>query len=376
MTIATGAVYVCGTYINELGILSSLRRAGWSGPVFAVKDATEGTVLADVAGADWTVLPLPMTMPEGLLSEIERHGRGRGPCHVIFSDERFLEAFAARREEGGEFALNGHGPNRRAAETILDRVLFYEHVVAHSPCEVPRTLAGDSADPFGVLGNAVILRPRRTWQGLTKNPRAAVARSRDALARLEEEYRVAGLCPSGWAYQEVLSLAAADNVSVCGWHGERQHYLLTRKLKQHPDEMGNGDVCEICPADPAVFDVTERILSSLAYRGPFEMEFVRDPVTSRLKVIELNPRFWMQNELANRALGDCLVREYLGSPGDAPLAAGPAPRYWVNTIFAASRLLRGEWGILRILLSRDTIRVPTPWAVLRYFPVFVRRRLA
>lgn len=370
------AVYICGTYMNELGILSSLRRSGWTGPVYAVKDVREGRVLADLGGSGLEVLEWGLREPEDVVELLEEHLGERKRGIVFFSDERFLGAFS---KEGGKSRtprLESYGPSTTALALILDRLLFYEHIGRLDLGEFPRTFAGTLKNPFATVGKPLILRPRRTWRGLTKNPRAVVVRDEKDLERRESEFRAAGLGPEEWAYQEVLSLAALDNVSVCGWHGEgHADYIVTRKVLQHPPEMGNGDVCEICGRDEAAEQTTRRILSSLDYEGPFEMEFVRDQETGALKVIELNPRFWMQNELANRALGDRLVRRYLGLPvGDDWRHGERHPRYWVNTVYALSRILRGDLRIIRYLFSSESVRVPPIGLTLAYLPIYLGRR--
>lgn len=371
------AVYICGTYMNELGILSSLRRVGWQGPVYAVKDVREGRVLADLGGSGLAVLEWSLREPEDVVRLLEEHLGERKRGIVFFSDERFLGAFS--KEDGKSLTprLESYGPSTTALPLILDRLLFYEHIERLGLGECPRTVVGTLTNPFSTVGRPLILRPRRTWRGLAKNPRAVVVRDEKELEKQESAFRAAGLRPEDWAYQEVLSLAALDNVSVCGWHGEgRTDYVVTRKVLQHPPQMGNGDVCEICERDGAAEQTTRRILSSLDYEGPFEMEFVRDQETGALKVIELNPRFWMQNELANRALGDSLVRRYLGLPvGDVWSHGEGHPRYWVNTVYALSRILRGDLRIIRYLCSSESVRVPPFSLTLAYLPIYLRRRL-
>lgn len=369
--------FICGTYLNEYGILQSLRRLGWPGEVVAVKEAREGKTLADLCAPAMGVLTVTLDEPEDLLCGLAGQLAGGREGVVFFCDERFLEAAAKARQEGQYPTLRFCVPSPASLRVILDRLALYAHIEERGLAAVPKTLPSDAGDPFGQLGSPLILRPRETWVGLRKNPRPAIVGSPEELAEAERRYAEAGMDRSSWCYQEMLSIEAPDNLSVCGWHGRGGRcYLLTHKVLSFPHRMGNGDVVEVLPPDSALEASAGAILDSLAYEGPFEMEFVRDPKTGAFKVIEINPRFWMQNELVSRVLGDELVRIYAGLPArEGRAVSGAQPKYWVNRVVALFRILRFDGSGLRYLFSRESVAVPSVGMTLRYIPVYLGRFL-
>jgi hypothetical protein len=369
--------FICGTYINEYGILRSLQRLRWPGRIVAVKEPYEGRVLADLCTRWMEVLEVKLKVPEDLIPLLEGQLQEGQEGVVFFCDERFLGAFARYAKAATRPRLRHFGPTEASLRTIVNRPALYAHIDRLGKGSVPRTLPSDTRAPLVALGSPMIVRPNQTWVGLRKNPRAALVSNAAELAAVERRYERAGMTRAEWCYQEVLSLLAEDNVSVCGWHAPgEQHYLVTRKVLSFPALMGNGDVCEILPPNPTLTETTAAVLDSLAYEGPFETEFVRDPRTGTFRIIEINPRFWMQNELVNLATGDLLVRRYTGLDGGAG-AETPVPVwYWVNRVVAFSRLLRLDLRIIRYLFSGRSVAIPSVWLTIRYIPFYVRRRLA
>lgn len=374
----TARAVLCGTYVNAVSIVGSLRRLGWTGEIMAVKPRAQGPVLIETAAPEVRVVELDFQAPADLLPWLA----GRGGEQVVFlTDERFHYVLAPHHGVGARSAVRVFVGSPAHLDTILDRQLFCHFLASRRLAETPRTIPS-SEDPWRAFGDRFLLRVRRSWQGLAKLPRARVVGSRAELAALERRLEEQGLDRQAWCYQELLSVAPRHNVSVGGWHGPGvREYLTTRKVLQHPPRTGNGDVCEVLPAMPELDRVTSRLLDELAFEGPFELEFVLDASSGRYHVIELNPRFWMQHALVEAATGDGPVRRCLGlPPADAPPAATVTPRYWVNGIYALYRLMRGDVRIGRFLLSRRSLCVPDLGTALRFLARsfgdrFGRRRL-
>lgn len=157
---------------------------------------------------------------------------------------------------------------------------------------------------------------------------------------------------------------------MCGWHDAKSpRFVATRKVLQFPARQGNGDVCELIELPAALADTTRQLLDDLRYTGPFELEFVRDTRTGRYRLIELNPRFWMQHPLAGANLGQVLVRRYLGLPEETT-PHGSSPRYWINTIVALNCLLRADFRGWRYLRDPQAVRIPPLAVTLRWLPRF------
>lgn len=350
---------ICGSYINAYGLVASLRAVGWQDSIVCIKEEGCSAVLTEVLGPDVETWAVRLNQPVDLLYALAARIPADRPKVIFFCCERFLEAF---RDQGTALLPNSRfllgSPDH--LDTILDRFSFYRFIDRNRLAAVPKTIAGHE-DPWATFGRQFFVRPKRSWLGLRRAPRVQRITGREEQHEVEALLKGFGLQRDDWCYQEVLSLDPKDNVSVCGWHspGERL-YFATRHLLRHPSEVGNGDLTEIIPAPEGLLESTRRILDTLDYEGPFELEFVLDQATGEYKVIELNPRFWMQHGLIEAATGHGLVGRYLGKrettvqPSDV--------RYWVNTFYALFRLLKGDWRVLRYLRDKRSVAA-LPWPV-------------
>lgn len=129
--------------------------------------------------------------------------------------------------------------------------------------------------------------------------------------------------------QEKLSSKCKDNISIVGWYdNEKQQYFQTRKLLQHPKEGGTGDLVEMIPLDENFKVRARHILDKINYKGPFEIEFIKDLSKSgNYKLLEINPRFWMQNGLISVNSGNALINSFLSKKNNKVIKN---KRYWVN----------------------------------------------
>jgi hypothetical protein len=358
---------ICGHHINAYCIAHALREIGWQGRIVCLKPARYGPTPADLAGKNVETWEAPLCTPADIVPFLAERIPADDVKVIFFTSECFHEVFGV---ENGDLPLPAThcftGATRHLA-TVLDRYEFYRFLEERGLAEVPRTLpAGD--DPWRAFPNGFCFRPRRSWRGLRHTPRLRFVRSRSDWNEAVREARAAGLQADDWCCQEILSISPRHNLSICGWHADGDHtYLATRKVLQHPRGNGNGDVCEVCHPPASLLDVTARTLDALEYRGPFELEFVLDKKSGSYKLIELNPRFWMQHALIGAITGHELVRRYAGMPL-LPARTRSAAKYWVNTVYAMFRMLRLDARVLRYVLSSSAVRAPTWMDSLRCLP--------
>ena len=373
MSWKTNVAIICGNHINAYSLVHSLRSAGWEGDIVCLKDHDAGPALMDLWGNSVRTWDDKLCAPSDIVCLIADRIPTEAEKIIFFTDERFHETFA-------EEALLPRLRNARFfvgslvhTETILDRYAFYQFIAQRDLGDVPRTLAGES-DPWAVFPVKFFFRFKRSWEGLKKTARVRLIEDRISFDRMISQLRSSGYTEKDWCYQEVLSISAQHNVSISGWHEQSNHaYVASRKVMQHPPKTGNGDVCEIIDPPPGLLETTEKLLVALDYRGPFELEFVLDQNSGAYKIIELNPRFWMQHGLIGAATGEGLVRRYLGQA--IPPTSDSPPRYWVNTIYGLLRLIRFDLRIHQYLWSQKSIRVPSWPITLRWLPLYVLREL-
>lgn len=97
--------------------------------------------------------------------------------------------------------------------------------------------------------------------------------------------------------QELLE-APMDAIYGVHLYANARHQLLGaatgRKLRQLPADFGTGTLCEVVRRDDAL-GLAERFVRESRFHGIGDLEFMADPRTGELKLIEINPRggHWM-----------------------------------------------------------------------------------
>ena len=353
---ADSCAIILGSHINAYSIVLSLHEIGWQGPIFCVKDKADGWVLVESVPELCRVWRFRMERDIDLIDELAGYiPSGLHPV-IFLTSERFHNVIADNLDKGILKDSVVHLGSLSHLQEILDRALFYQYLHKLGFNNIPRTISSEQ-DPFEEFGKRFFLRMRCSWHDLQKMPRGRVINSKSELGKVENSFLSEGISREEWCYQELLSVSDRDNVSICGWHDpDFRYYMATRKVLQHPPKSGNGVVCEVIPALPGLNDETKAILDSLEYNGPFEMEYIYDRKLKEYKVIELNPRFWMQHQLVNVNANNLLVRRYIGE--EVELNEDCQIRFWVNTFRVFMKLSRLNPAGL-IYLFRSATLVPT-----------------
>jgi hypothetical protein len=233
-------------------------------------------------------------------------------------------------------------------ETVEDRLKFYSFLQQKGLAKVPVTVSSQIEDPFQYFGGPFRTRVWESWRGSTRLLRGCTIRTEIDLSRWRTECENSKLSSNEWGFQELLSLAPQHNVSVCGWHSDGEHhYRVTRKNAQRKE---NGWIIEAIQDPSDLCETTSKVLTALGYRGPFELEFILTRNGTEYKVIELNPRLWLQH----RICGAGIVGRCVGLDFDEKRMS--KPRFWMDPFRC---VLRGEFyrAITLKLLG------PTVWAV-------------
>lgn len=154
--------------------------------------------------------------------------------------------------------------------------------------------------------------------------------------------------------QELLSTKTKDNVSISGWYEKGFHsFFQTQKILQHPPKRGNGDVVGCMELEPDLEKQVLEIMKVLDYKGPFEAEFVKERKGSQYKLIEINPRFWMQHGLIEQLSGHLLVARYIGKDAIKP---NTSYRYWMYTAIVPIQLAKFRFNYIPYLFRKDVYK--------------------
>lgn len=367
-------IYIIGSYINACSIYRSIKSAGYTYPIMMLETAiSQGKCLADIACRDAIVKKRTMKSKADILTAI---GNGLGEQtekYVLFTDETYMDTIANAIKSGELKNTIAYTGSKTGNEKIFDRLLFYQFInkLGVRAAKTPLTISGES-DPFSFFGSIFIIRLRCSWHAGIVLPSITIVHNKREYEDTIIRFCEVGLTPCDWCFQELLSISDQHNISVCGWHDEEFHqYIVTRKVLQHPPRTGNGDVVENMLDYPReLTQATLEILSAMHYRGPFELEFVLDKRSNEYKIIELNPRFWMQHGLFEELTNHLLIKRSLQEDVEFKMIPPESfeHRYWINANRFWYRLCKGQLSILGYL--RKGSCYPSLTESLRWMPYY------
>lgn len=347
---------VCGGGINAHSILLSLSRLSWQGRVVLLRHASQEQGFVECVSRSVEVWAPEILDNNSVPGMLEDHFGNAERIFVLFTDEKFHPAFAAWARTHPESRIRAYVGSVQLLSEILDRYLFCQFISDRALAQVPKTIQGTD-DPFDAFGESFIVRPRYSWRGLAQRERVKLVKGRDEYAAALQSFASRGLKADDLSFQELLSIRNEDNVSICGWYGpDKQHLYCTRKVLQWPPSTGGGDLVERIDPPVGLMQQATTILKAFEYEGPFELEFVFDANTHTYKVIELNPRFWLQHGLIEAITGCALVSGCLGCEPLPVSEREQGLRYWVNPLYSCSRALKLDLRSMRCWLS------PASWA--------------
>ena len=358
---------VIGSYTNACSIIHGLIDIKYQHEIIVIDPVVNyAKCLTEIVFPHVLTLKKAIRNPDGIVDFINDAVGVQRKKNVFMTSEEFIEPIRLAIKDGrlkNTIAYTGSDIDN---ELIFDRLKFYQFIQKLGITNVPYTVSSEH-DPYKIFGDEFIIRVNKSWDGNRKLPRLKIVHSKEEKEEAEKEFIGLGLTREMWSYQELLSTVDTHNVSVCGWHDREYHqYVVTRKILQHPPKIGNGDVVEVFRKAPkSLVKQTEKILNALRYTGPFEMEFVLDAKNHEYKLIELNPRFWMQHGLIEHITDNALIRRAVGQKKLYEIPVNDIEHaYWVNGTQAIYRLLKGQVEIIRYL--KKCICVPSIFQAIRW----------
>ena len=131
--------------------------------------------------------------------------------------------------------------------------------------------------------------------------------------------------------------------------------VVLQRVRQYPTEFAHYSTYVETVHCPEVEQRGEHIVSAMKYSGVVEIEFQRDPVDTKLKILDANPRFWGSHTIGAAAGVDFPYLQWLLSDGNTlPRMKGRAGVRWVRML-----------GDVRAALALIKAGALSPWAYLR-----------
>lgn len=346
---------VLGSFETALGIVRALGRSGIKVHVLD----HQRLHAAHSRYATPHLCPHPLLDPAGFLAKLRELAESLPVPPVLFiSADEYISAVAANRDEIGNYCRFNI-----SATDLLSRIsdkLSQVELAMHHGIPVPHTkvvteaaearLVADSMPLPAFMKGRDVVRWRRAFGGTVKGilveTRAELAA---ALARaLERDVPV--------IVQEVIPGDATQHMKVSGYTSKAGTLLAAftlRKIRQHPHGFGFGSTVESIE-NLELLALGKAFFQRIGYHGTGSIEFKYDARDGIYKLIELNPRYWQQNSLAERIGMNLPVLEYcdlLGLPHE-PLTKFQKGVRWVNLgrdletareLWKRGELTRGEW---------------------------------
>lgn len=157
---------------------------------------------------------------------------------------------------------------------------------------IESTAAAASFDALSIR-YPVVIKPSRSVRG---GKHFRVVHAADA-AQLRA--RLAKL--SGYAFPVMLQeriVGPGTGVFLLRWKGRTIAQFAHRRVRENPPAGGASTCCESIEADPALVEVSERLLELLDWSGVAMIEYKRCSATGEAFIMEINGRFWGSLQLA------------------------------------------------------------------------------
>jgi predicted ATP-grasp superfamily ATP-dependent carboligase len=290
--------------------------------------------------------------------------RWRRPAVLLPGGDPFV-LYLARHAELLQQDFRFVTPGASLVEALEDKLALHRLLTAHG-IPTPATVAlRDGALDGDAPAFPCIAKSRFADRARARCKGFAVP-TRDELGRVCADPRAAG---AEMVLQEFVP-GPDDQHYSCAAYLDRDGRVLgtfsARKLRQYPRTMGVGCLCE-SRRQPEVAALALGVLQAIGHRGIAEVEVKRDARTGRWAVIEINPRTWLQSELARRAGVDLDYLAYLDACGATTFPTfrqkdgikWMQPRW--DLLASAEAMLAGELSPAGWLRSLGGVKVVAFW---------------
>lgn len=213
-------------------------------------------------------------------------------------------------------------PGQKLVKSIADKYSQYELAV-NSGIDVPKTLYLDKFTDINEIKNnidyPIFIKGRdvNLWRKVFISKKGFVINDD---RQLKEKLKVLSANRVPIIVQELVLSADNQNYKICVYISPEGKYKLVftlRKIHQNPIHSGIGSSVESFKY-PLLEKIGMKLFSAINYQGVGSAEFKYDEKDGKLKLIEINPRYWQQNLLADYCGMNFPLIDYLQVTGQSP----------------------------------------------------------
>lgn len=283
------------------------------------------------------ICPHPIEEEKDFVEYLLKFGREQKVKPVLFiTSDDFLFSISRNRKPLLKYFLINF-PEEDIIESILDK--FQQYRLAHRVgILVPKTFFPKNLSEVEEIKNElsypVFIKAQdvNLWRkNISKTIKGFIVMNEFELIT---KYQMIFNNGSNAIVQEIIKGPDTNHFKICCYISKKGNILLSftlQKIRQQPIKFGVGAVVQSIHY-PELMKVGEKFFSEIGYRGVGSAEFKLDERDGKLKLIELNPRYWQQNILSEKCGMSFPLIDYLEVTGQ-----NPEPKFkfckgikWVN----------------------------------------------
>lgn len=319
---------------------------------------------------DGRIFPHPADREPEFIENLRRFCQGFQKKPVLFIDSDEYLSFYAKNSSFIDTHFLSNLPGAELVKSISDKYAQY-NLAINSGIDVPKTIFADNLERINEikpdLEYPVFVKSRdvNTWR-----KRVSSSREKGFIINEENELvdKLERLAKDNVPViiQEVVKSPDDRNYKVCVYISASGDYKLVftlRKIHQYPIHFGIASSA-VSYKYPLLEETGLKLFSAIGYRGVGSAEFKYDEKDGKLKLIEINPRYWQQNALADFCGMNFPLMDYREATGQSPgrIASFRENLKWVNLHLAFTsykqykkegEITFGKW--LRDLKGEKTI---------------------
>lgn len=324
---------VLGMFETGLGVGRSLGKNGIK--VFGIDFKEDIGFYSTYINAK--LCPHPIAEPDALLEQMVFFSKSQTHKPVLFvTTDTFLNFVSKYSDELESYFLFNQSPPE-LIDQISDK--YSQFLLANaSDIAVPSTFKITSEQelekvlvkiPFPIFIKALDVNSWRKQIG-------SAAKGYVVVNKMELNKKVTFLLNLGLEVilQEIIPGPETNHFKYCTYIGRDGRILLEftlKKIHQSPIHYGIGSLVESVDY-PELVNEGRKFLHNIGYRGVGSAEFKLDQRDGKLKLIELNPRYWQQNSLATACGMNFPLMDYLENTNQNPIPVTEFAKNikWVN----------------------------------------------
>ena len=284
---------------NGLGALRSLGRAGIVG--YGVDWREDAIGFRSRYCTRKILISDPLRFPERAISELLDLGvsidGGKEKAVLLPTADYYVALISRNRELLSRYFLFNI-PSAEILEGLVDKSRQYV-LAERARVPVARTFAPAGAEELvqlrGGLRYPVVLKALNSAQWAAHFVEKGFLCGN--FEQLNEKFALVtkkGVVP---LIQEIITGPNRNHYKVCAYFSPTRELLAvftTHKLRQSPVDFGTG-TCMVSTVKPELVKLAMQFFDEIKYTGIGSIEFKLDERDGVFKMIELNPRLWMQN---------------------------------------------------------------------------------